>query len=111
MRAKFVAACFQVEYLGRKNAIGRTLALRGRPKDIVDRMEEIHDATGRNGGFILAKGIEVPGNLRDFVEYVVPELQRRGLYRTAYEGRTLRENLGVRRPTSRYAMPRAEAAG
>jgi len=42
---------------------------------------------------------------------VVPELQRRGLYRTAYEGRTLRDNLGVRRPASRYDRPRAEAAG
>jgi FMN-dependent oxidoreductase (nitrilotriacetate monooxygenase family) len=78
---------------GRKNAIGRTLALRGRPQDIVDRMEEIHEATGRNGGFILAKGIEVPGNLRDFVDYVVPELQRRGLAKTKYAGVTLRENL------------------
>jgi alkanesulfonate monooxygenase len=42
---------------------------------------------------------------------VVPELQRRGLYRTAYEGGTLRDNLGVRRPASRYGRPRAEAAG
>jgi hypothetical protein len=34
---------------------------------------------------------------------VVPELQRRGLFRTEYEGRTLRENLGLKRPVSRYA--------
>jgi alkanesulfonate monooxygenase SsuD/methylene tetrahydromethanopterin reductase-like flavin-dependent oxidoreductase (luciferase family) len=78
---------------GRKNAIGKTLALRGTPEQIVDRMEELHDATGENGGFILAKGIEVPGHLRDFVDYVVPELQRRGLTRTKYTGATLRENL------------------
>jgi FMN-dependent oxidoreductase (nitrilotriacetate monooxygenase family) len=78
---------------GRKNAIGRTLALRGTPKAIADRMEELHDTTGQNGGFILAKGIEVPGNLRDFVDYVVPELQRRGLTKTEYTGATLRENL------------------
>jgi alkanesulfonate monooxygenase SsuD/methylene tetrahydromethanopterin reductase-like flavin-dependent oxidoreductase (luciferase family) len=78
---------------GRKNAIGKTLALRGTPKQIVDRMEELHDATDRNGGFILAKGIEVPGNLRDFVDYVIPELQRRGLSKTKYSGATLRENL------------------
>jgi alkanesulfonate monooxygenase len=38
----------------------------------------------------------------DFVELVVPELQRRGLFRTEYDGRTLRENLGLRRPVSRY---------
>jgi hypothetical protein len=37
------------------------------------------------------------------VELVVPELQRRGLFRTEYEGTTLRENLGLKRPVSRYA--------
>jgi alkanesulfonate monooxygenase SsuD/methylene tetrahydromethanopterin reductase-like flavin-dependent oxidoreductase (luciferase family) len=79
--------------LGRKNAIGRGLVLRGTAKQIADRIEEIHFATGANGGIILHKGIEVPGNLRDFVEYVVPELQRRGLSKTRYDGRTLRENL------------------
>jgi alkanesulfonate monooxygenase len=34
---------------------------------------------------------------------VVPELQRRGLFRTEYAGRTLRDNLGLPRPASRYA--------
>jgi hypothetical protein len=37
------------------------------------------------------------------VELVVPELRRRGLFRAEYEGKTLRENLGLRRPASRYA--------
>jgi alkanesulfonate monooxygenase SsuD/methylene tetrahydromethanopterin reductase-like flavin-dependent oxidoreductase (luciferase family) len=82
-----------VSELGRKNAIGRGLVLRGTPKSIVDRLEEIHFETGANGGIILHKGIEVPGNLRDFVEYVVPELQRRGLSKTRYTGTILRENL------------------
>jgi alkanesulfonate monooxygenase SsuD/methylene tetrahydromethanopterin reductase-like flavin-dependent oxidoreductase (luciferase family) len=82
-----------IEELGRKNAIGKTLAIRGTPQMIADKLEELHEATGRNGGFILAKGLEVPGHLRDFVEYVVPELQRRGLSKTRYEGRTLRDNL------------------
>jgi len=49
--------------LGRNNAIGRGLVLRGTPKQIVDRLEEIHSETGANGGIILHKGIEVPGNL------------------------------------------------
>ena len=44
----------------------------------------------------------LPGGLDDFVELVVPELQRRGLFRTEYEGTTLRENLGLQRPQSRY---------
>jgi alkanesulfonate monooxygenase len=44
----------------------------------------------------------LPGSLDDFVTLVIPELQRRGLFRTEYEGRTLRENLGLKRPESRY---------
>jgi alkanesulfonate monooxygenase SsuD/methylene tetrahydromethanopterin reductase-like flavin-dependent oxidoreductase (luciferase family) len=79
--------------LGRKHAIGKSLVARGTPKMIADQLEEMHHETGANGGFILAKGLSVPGYLRNFVEYVVPELQRRGLTKTKYEGRTLRENL------------------
>jgi alkanesulfonate monooxygenase len=44
-----------------------------------------------------------PGGLDDFVDLVIPELQERGLFRTEYEGTTLRENLGLDRPVSRYA--------
>jgi N-acetyl-S-(2-succino)cysteine monooxygenase len=45
----------------------------------------------------------LPGGLDDFVALVLPELRRRGLFRTEYEGRTLREHLGLERPASRYA--------
>jgi N-acetyl-S-(2-succino)cysteine monooxygenase len=45
----------------------------------------------------------LPGSLTDFVDLVIPELQRRGLFRTEYEGMTLRQNLGLPRPASRYA--------
>jgi hypothetical protein len=44
----------------------------------------------------------LPKALTDFVDQVVPILQRRGWYRTAYEGRTLRENLGLTRPANRF---------
>jgi N-acetyl-S-(2-succino)cysteine monooxygenase len=44
-----------------------------------------------------------PKPFEDFAQLVVPELQRRGIFRTAYEGRTLRENLGLRVPVNRYA--------
>ena len=44
----------------------------------------------------------LPQGLDDFVDRVVPELQRRGLFRRAYEGATLRENLGLPRPENRY---------
>jgi hypothetical protein len=37
----------------------------------------------------------------------VPVLQRRGLFRTEYQGKTLRENLGLRRPANRFTLRRA----
>ena len=62
----------------------------------------------RNGSFTGAcDGFNVmfpyvPGGLDDFVDMVVPELQRRGLFRKEYEGQTLRENLGLPRPANRF---------
>jgi hypothetical protein len=44
----------------------------------------------------------LPGGLDDFVDRVVPELQRRGLFRHEYAGKTLRENLGLPRPKNRF---------
>jgi alkanesulfonate monooxygenase len=44
----------------------------------------------------------LPEGLDDFVDKVVPELQRRGLFRTEYEGTTLRDHLGLPRPTNRF---------
>ena len=52
----------------------------------------------------------LPGALDDFVELVIPELQRRGQFRTEYTGKTLREHLGLPRPPSRYATRANEAA-
>jgi hypothetical protein len=52
----------------------------------------------------------LPGALNEFVDMVIPELQRRGLFRTEYTGRTLREHLGLPRPASRYAARADEAA-
>ncbi|MEQ1871693.1 MAG: nitrilotriacetate monooxygenase, partial [Vicinamibacterales bacterium] len=43
----------------------------------------------------------LPGGLDDFVALVLPELRRRGRFRTEYTGRTLRENLGLKRPAVR----------
>lgn len=42
----------------------------------------------------------LPGGLDDFVDYVIPILQQRGLFRTEYTGNTLRENLGLKRPVN-----------
>ncbi len=65
-------------------------------QDVADRMEEWF-VGGACDGFVLA-GTHVPGSYEDFVRLVVPELQRRGLFRTEYEGPTLRENLGIPLP-------------
>lgn len=52
----------------------------------------------------------LPGGLEDFVDHVVPILQRRGLFCTQYTGRTLREHYGLARPANRLATA-AVAAG
>jgi hypothetical protein len=44
----------------------------------------------------------VPAGLDDFVQLVIPELQRRGLFRTEYTGATLREHLGLPRPRNQF---------
>ena len=82
----------------------------GSPKDVVDLMEEWF-TTGAADGFNVIPPF-FPNSLDEFNALVVPELQKRGLYRTAYEGKTLRENLGLPRPASRYAQaqPKREAA-
>jgi len=64
-------------------------------------MQEWFEA-GAADGFNITPTV-LPEGIDDFVALVVPELQRRGLFRSEYEGRTLRENLGLRRPVSRYA--------
>lgn len=52
----------------------------------------------------------LPGSLDEIVDLLIPELQRRGLFRTEYEGRTLRENLGLARPANQFAAGRLRAA-
>ena len=66
---------------------------RARRQQIVDMMEEWFSAGAADGFNIMPPYL--PGGLNDFVKYIVPELQRRGLFRTEYEGATLRENLGL----------------
>ena len=65
----------------------------GSPKTVADEMEQWFKEGGCDG-FVLAP-THMPGSYEDFVRLVVPELQRRGLYRTDYEGDTLRSNLGL----------------
>jgi N-acetyl-S-(2-succino)cysteine monooxygenase len=76
----------------------------GTPREVADMMEEWVTEEACDGFNIMPPVF--PSSLRDFVETVVPELQRRGLYRTEYAGRTLRENLGLTRP--KWPTGRAE---
>jgi FMN-dependent oxidoreductase (nitrilotriacetate monooxygenase family) len=77
---------------------GRVLV--GTPTQIADDMQSWFDEGGADGFNICPS--HLPGGLQDFADLVVPELQRRGLFRTEYEGTTLRENLGLDRHVNRY---------
>jgi FMN-dependent oxidoreductase (nitrilotriacetate monooxygenase family) len=68
----------------------------GTGAQVADQMEEWF-TTGACDGFVLA-ATHCPGAYEDVVRMVVPELQRRGLFRDRYTGATLRENLGLERP-------------
>jgi N-acetyl-S-(2-succino)cysteine monooxygenase len=68
---------------------------------IADSLEEWY-RTGAADGFNIMP-LTFPEGLRDFVDQVIPELQRRKLFRIEYEGTTLRGNLGLRRPVNRWA--------
>ena len=72
----------------------------GSPKSIADALEEWF-ISERADGFMIQPPY-FPGAFDDFVERVVPELQQRGLFRTEYLGRTLRDHLGLPRPANRF---------
>jgi FMN-dependent oxidoreductase (nitrilotriacetate monooxygenase family) len=76
--------------------------IKGTPKHIADVMEEWF-TSGSTDGFMM-QFATLPGVLRDFVDKVVPELQRRGLYRTEYSGTTLRDHLGLARPANPHTV-------
>ena len=74
-------------------------AVCGTPSQIADQMQERFEG-GAADGFNLMPAT-FPGGLEDFCTLVVPELQRRGLFRTEYTGTTLRDHLGLQRPPRR----------
>ena len=65
----------------------------GGPKEVADRLEQWFVERACDGFVVSAT--HVPGAYEDFVGFVVPELQRRGLFHKQYAGTTLRENLGL----------------
>ncbi|MBV8653423.1 MAG: NtaA/DmoA family FMN-dependent monooxygenase, partial [Alphaproteobacteria bacterium] len=83
------------------------LQMVGTPGEIADTMEQWLEEEASDGFNIMFP--TVPAGLDDFVELVVPELQRRGLLRREYEGTTLRDHLGLERPANKFFE--AAAAG
>ena len=75
--------------------------IKGTPKQIVDVMEQWIEM-GATDGFMMQFST-LPDGLEDFVNLVVPELQRRGMFRTGYTGTTLRDHLGLVRPVNVHA--------
>ena len=76
------------------------LSMVGTAATIADEMEGWIDGQGSDGFNIMFPWL--PGGLDDFVDQVVPELQRRGRFRRDYAGTTLREHLGLPRPPNRF---------
>lgn len=100
-----------IELARRENLTIRELYLRvagarghwqlvGTPAQIADALEERFVHYGADGYNVMPALL--PNSLDDFIRLVLPELRRRGLFRSEYEGRTLRENLGIRRPVPRH---------
>lgn len=80
----------------------------GTPEQVADDIERWFKA-GAADGFNLMPGL-LPSGLQEFVEQVVPILQKRGLFRKDYEGTTLREHLGLPVPLARHPLQQAKAA-
>jgi FMN-dependent oxidoreductase (nitrilotriacetate monooxygenase family) len=80
---------------GLKAATGYNHTIAGSATEVADFLEEEFEATGSRGGFMIAHPQATPRDLLNVVDFLVPELQRRGRYRTEYEGATLMENLAA----------------
>ena len=78
----------------------------GTPSEIVDALQERFEVGAADGFNIMAPVL--PTGLEEFVDMVVPELQRCSLYRTGYTGSTLRDHLGLARPTAHEGFSYAE---
>ena len=79
----------------------------GTPGQVADTMQDWFES-GACDGFMLS-GAALPQGFDDFVDYVLPILKERGLFRTEYEADTLRGNLGLPKPENRYTAARRPA--
>jgi FMN-dependent oxidoreductase (nitrilotriacetate monooxygenase family) len=76
------------------------LAFVGNPRTVADKMEQWFVERACDGFNVMFPYL--PEGLDDFATKIIPELQRRGLFRREYEGPTLRDNLGLKRPPNRF---------
>ncbi|MCC4607439.1 LLM class flavin-dependent oxidoreductase [Xanthomonas campestris] len=91
-----------IAQLGRRIAGGRGhYSLIGTPTQIADELQAWFEQDAADGFNVLVP--HLPGGLADVATHVVPELQRRGLFRREYAGRTLRDHLGLARPVNRFS--------
>ncbi|AOZ03589.1 nitrilotriacetate monooxygenase [Cupriavidus sp. USMAHM13] len=82
-------------------------SIHGTPASIADQLQAWFEGGAADGFNIMPPWL--PGGLDDFIDLVLPELRRRGLFRQEYEGRTLREHLGLARPVHPAVRRRAAA--
>jgi alkanesulfonate monooxygenase SsuD/methylene tetrahydromethanopterin reductase-like flavin-dependent oxidoreductase (luciferase family) len=87
------------ELIGRLGGGRGHLTFAGTPEQVADAIVHWYQE-GAADGFNIMPPV-LPSGLVSFVDSVVPILQRRGLFRTEYEGTTLRDNYGLFRPTNR----------
>jgi FMN-dependent oxidoreductase (nitrilotriacetate monooxygenase family) len=96
-----------VRQLSRRIRSGHRLVV-GTPEQIADSMEEWFHAGAADGFNIMPD--RFPSGAEAFVDHVVPELRRRGIFRYEYSGRTLRDHFGLARPTNQFGRGREHAA-
>ncbi|MEN0119902.1 MAG: LLM class flavin-dependent oxidoreductase [Pseudomonadota bacterium] len=80
----------------------------GTPQSVADQLQQWFEEEGADGFNIMSPWL--PGGLDDFIALALPELRRRGLVRTEYEGTTLRDHLGLHRPAHRTHHPATQQA-
>jgi FMN-dependent oxidoreductase (nitrilotriacetate monooxygenase family) len=113
-RSKLVVSLARREHLTVRQLLGRLgggrghWTLVGTPEQVADALQ-IWFEEGAADGFNVM-GPVLPSGLEDFVDHVVPILRRRGLFRSEYEGTTLRDHYGLARPSNRFARAQATAA-
>ncbi|HWE13949.1 MAG TPA: hypothetical protein VG365_10580, partial [Solirubrobacteraceae bacterium] len=116
-RSQLIVALARRERLTVRELLGRIGGGRGHctvvgaPEQVADALLEWFEHGAADGFNVM--GPVLPASLEHFIDHVVPLLQRRGVFRTEYAGRTLREHYGIPRPprvTPDAAWPASHAA-